>query len=169
MGARGPGACSFRSSVFTDVLGHDSVLSPARRPPREPRSYPCPGGPRRPRRAFDSRRGSMPIHQNHHRDSRRDSHHEQPATNTRVDLNLRVPRDAAGDLPAGVREVLANVDGVGAVERVEVAGVRPTAFDLRVDATAALHVDAGDPDAARARLEDGFGIEQVEALVLDYG
>lgn len=87
----------------------------------------------------------------------------------RVELNLRVPRDAAGDLPAGVREVLAGIDAVAAVEAVDVAGVRPTAFDIRVDAVAVLELAVEDPDAARARLADGFGVERVDALAVDYG
>lgn len=102
-------------------------------------------------------------------DSHRDGHRNRDVLHARAEVNLRVPRDAAGDLPAGVREVLANVDGVAAVEAVEVAGVRPTSFDLRVDATAALRLDVETDATARDRLEDGFGIERVGAVVLDYG
>lgn len=83
-------------------------------------------------------------------------------------MNLRVPRDAAGDLPAGVREVLANVEAVTAIETIDVTGVRPTAFDIRVDAIVVLELDVKDTDAAHDCLAEGFGVEQVDALVMDY-
>jgi hypothetical protein len=84
-------------------------------------------------------------------------------------VTLRVPRGAMGDLPAGVREVLAGVAGVGTVDVGEIHAVRPTSFDIRVDVTARLGMESEttDPDAVRDRLLDGFGLEAVEAVVVD--
>jgi hypothetical protein len=86
-------------------------------------------------------------------------------------ITLRVPRGAMGDLPTGAREVLADVAGVETVDVGEISAVRPTSFDIRVDVTArlGLAVEATDPDAVRDRLLDGFGIEAVEAVVVDVG
>jgi hypothetical protein len=85
-------------------------------------------------------------------------------------VTLRVPRGAMGDLPAGVHEVLAGVDGVETADVGEIRGVRPTSFDIRVDVAARLGMDGTtDPDAVRDRLLDGFGIEAVEAVVVDVG
>jgi hypothetical protein len=86
-------------------------------------------------------------------------------------VTLRVPRGAMGDLPSGVREVLAGVAGVETVDVGEIRAVRPTSFDIRVDVAARLGIalETTDPDAARERLLDGFGIEAVEALVVDVG
>jgi hypothetical protein len=94
---------------------------------------------------------------------------ERPAT-VEAAVSLRVPRGAMGDLPTGVREVLAAVTGVEAVDVGEIRAVRPTSFDIHVDLTARLGMDeTTDPDAVRERLLDGFGIEAVEAVVLDVG
>ena len=84
-------------------------------------------------------------------------------------VSLRVPRGAMGDLPAGVREVLAGIAGVETVDVGEIRAVRPTSFDIHVDVTARLGIDAEttDPDTVRDRLLDGFGIEAVEAVVVD--
>ena len=86
-------------------------------------------------------------------------------------VTLRVPRGAMGDLPTGVREVLAGVAGVEAVDVGEIHAVRPTSFDIHVDVTTRLDLDSEttDPDDVRDRLLDGFGIEAVEAVVLDVG
>ncbi|MEF8861693.1 MAG: hypothetical protein V5A40_08045 [Haloarculaceae archaeon] len=85
-------------------------------------------------------------------------------------VTLRVPRGAMGDLPAGVHEVLAGVNGVETADVGEIHGVRPTSFDIRVDVAAWLGMDeTTDSDAVRDRLLDGFGIEAVEAVVVDVG
>lgn len=86
-------------------------------------------------------------------------------------VTLRVPRGAVGDLPAGVREVLAGIDGVEAADVGEIRAVRPTSFDIRVDVAVRLRtaLETTDPDAVRDRLLDGFGIEAVEAVVVDVG
>ena len=86
-------------------------------------------------------------------------------------ITLRVPRGAVGDLQTGVREVLAGVDGVETADVGEIRAVRPTSFDIHVDVAARLGValETTDPDAIRDRLLDGFGIEAVEAVVVDVG
>jgi len=88
-----------------------------------------------------------------------------------VTVTLRVPRGAMGDLPTGAREVLAGVDGVETVDVGGIHDVRPTSFDIRVDVAARLGIapETTDPDAVRGRLLDGFGIEAVEAVVVDVG
>jgi len=102
----------------------------------------------------------------------------EPATNGLADVpvaveatvTLRVPRGAMGDLPTGTREVLAGVAGVETVDVGEIHEVRPTSFDIRVDVAVRLGTDeTTDPDAVRDRLLDGFGIEAVEAVVVDVG
>jgi hypothetical protein len=87
-----------------------------------------------------------------------------------VDVELRVPRGAMGDLPAGVAEVLANVDGTEVVDVGEIDGVRPSALDIYVDATGRLEGDFGDRDAdAMADLvADAFGVETVHAVAIEY-
>lgn len=80
----------------------------------------------------------------------------------RVELSVRVPRGAAGDIEGGVREVVEKVDGVARVENVELCGVRPDALDLYVDALATVAIDA-DVEAPEAHLADGFGV--IEATV----
>ncbi|MCY4730286.1 hypothetical protein KY092_06915 [Natronomonas gomsonensis] len=80
----------------------------------------------------------------------------------RIELSVRVPRGAAGDVEGGVREVVEKVDGVARVENVELCGVRPDALDLYVDATATVAIDA-DVEAPDAHLADGFGV--IEATV----
>ena len=115
------------------------------------------------------------------RTERRTNEHTRndPTTNDPADgraaveavVTLRVPRGAMGDLPAGVREVLAGVAGVETVDVGEIRAVRPDSFDIHVDVAARLGVavETTDPDAARDRLLDGFGIEAVEAVVVDVG
>lgn len=84
-----------------------------------------------------------------------------------ADLTVDVPRDAGGDLPAGVRTVLARVEAVEAVEAVDVTGLTPRLNDVRTDVTAELRVTA-EPEAASVReaLDDGFGV-QAEAVDVD--
>lgn len=78
----------------------------------------------------------------------------------RADLTVQVPRDAAGDLQAGVRTVLARVDAVEAIEAVAVTGLTPRLNDLEVDVTARLTLALARPDAEAAResLDAGFGV-----------
>lgn len=65
----------------------------------------------------------------------------------RIAVRLEVPRDAAGDLQAGVRGKLDRVAGVDVVA-VDITGLRPRLNDLTVDAdvevTFADDVDAAD-------------------------
>lgn len=87
-----------------------------------------------------------------------------------VDVELRVPRGAMGDLPAGVAEVLANVDGAEVVDVGEIDGVRPGALDIYVDVTARLEGGFGarDADEVAAHVADAFGIETVHAVAVEY-
>lgn len=75
----------------------------------------------------------------------------------RATLSVRVPRGAAGDVEGGVRDVVGDVDGVERVDVHDLAGVRPDALDLYVDAavTVCFTDDVADP---AARLQDGFGV-----------
>lgn len=93
----------------------------------------------------------------------------EPIQTVEAVVELRVPRGAMGDLPQGVHDVLAKVDAVRAVEVDEVRGVRPTSFDIHVDAAARLDVAGEDPGAVREALLEGFGIEDVDGLVVEYG
>ena len=87
-----------------------------------------------------------------------------------ADLTVDVPRDAAGDLAAGVTTVLRRVDAVETVEAVDVTGLTPRLNDLRAEVTAELRlaVEADDPDgdAADAALAEGFGI-RVESVAVE--
>lgn len=89
----------------------------------------------------------------------------------RAQIHLRVPRGAAGDVTGGVREVLENVAAVAAAAVASIDDVTPAAADLYVDVTADLDlaVPGEDTDAVAAALRDGFGIERVDALVLNRG
>lgn len=78
----------------------------------------------------------------------------------RVRVSVRVPRGAAGDVEGGVRDVLQTVEGVSSVEVCELAGVRPDALDLYVDAEATVTFEAAVA-APRDRLRDGFGVIDV--------
>ncbi len=91
-----------------------------------------------------------------------------------ADVSLRVPRGEAGNLESGVRDVLANADGVTDATVDGVTSVRPTWTDVRVDADVrlAVAVDADESDrsaAVSARLADGFGITGVNDLSVDGG
>lgn len=109
------------------------------------------------------------------RTERRTNEHAPDGGDVAVEaaISLRVPRGAMGDLPTGVREVLAGMTGVGTVDVGEIRAVRPASFDIYVDVTARLGIDIEtidpDPDTVRDRLLDGFGIESVEAVVVDVG
>jgi hypothetical protein len=87
-----------------------------------------------------------------------------------VDVELRVPRGEMGDLPAGVAEVLADVDGAEVVDIGDIDGVRPGALDIYVDVTARLEGDFGarGTDEMAAHVADAFGIETVHAVAVEY-
>jgi len=77
-----------------------------------------------------------------------------------VACTVSVPRNAAGDLEAGVCDRLSGADGVDAVETVDLEGIRPGLNDLTVTVSASLLVDdAGD---VGRRLEERFGVSDVE-------
>jgi hypothetical protein len=82
------------------------------------------------------------------------------AATYRARLSVRVPRGAAGDVVGGVRDLLADVDGVERVDVHDLEGVRPDALDLYVDARATVGF-AEAPDAPEAQLRDGFGVLDV--------
>lgn len=91
------------------------------------------------------------------------------AVTAAVELRLRVPRGAMGDVERGVEDVLAGVDGVDRVEVDDLRGVHPGSLDLYVDARVALALPEGpaDPDRLADHLADGFGVERVETVVLE--
>lgn len=80
-------------------------------------------------------------------------------------MTVAVSRAAPGDLAAGVETKLRRIDGVRAVESLDIGGIRPGLNDLTVDVEATLSLDAArdDPDAAalEARFEDAFGVSAV--------
>jgi hypothetical protein len=88
-----------------------------------------------------------------------------------VDVELRVPRGEMGDLPAGVAEVLAGIDGATVVDVGEIDAVRPAALDIYVDVTGRVEGDFGDrdPDTMADHVADAFGIEAVHAVAVEYG
>lgn len=86
-----------------------------------------------------------------------------------ADVSLRVPRGEAGDLEAGVADVIANVGAVEAVTVDRVTSVTPTWTDIRVDVDVELTAELPSEEAAstlEAELEDGFGIAGVNGLVV---
>lgn len=91
-----------------------------------------------------------------------------PQVEATVELRLRVPRGAVGDLVGGVQDVLGAVEGVRTVEVREVTNMRPAPADIYVDArvTLALALDATDVDAVEAHVRDGFGVERVDSIAL---
>lgn len=82
-----------------------------------------------------------------------------------VEVGVRVPRGDSADLETGVADVLANVDGVDAVDVDAVSNVRPTWTDVRIDVAATVAVavpDDGDPPRrVAAALREGFGVTDV--------
>lgn len=92
----------------------------------------------------------------------------QQRTEATVECRLRVPRGAGGDLPGGVHDVLAAIEGVEAVAVRSVSNMRPAPADIyvtaRADVTLSLEAKRG---AVRTRLRDGFGVEAVEAVALE--
>ena len=85
-----------------------------------------------------------------------------------ADLTVQVPRDATGDLEAGVRRALTRTDAVDGIEAVEVTGLTPRLNDLQAEVTAelTLALDRPDSEAARQALDDGFGVT-TEAVALE--
>ncbi|MDZ7746114.1 MAG: hypothetical protein U5K28_06210 [Halobacteriales archaeon] len=82
---------------------------------------------------------------------------QMTTTEVETDLRLRIARGDAGSLGDGAQQLLEETDAVERVERVDIDGMRPDAFDLYVDATARLVLaDGADIEAVR----DGFGVER---------
>ncbi|MFW5917726.1 MAG: hypothetical protein ACOCRD_04885 [Halorubrum sp.] len=75
---------------------------------------------------------------------------------TDVALRLAVPRDAAGDLHAGVRSKLAGCDGVDVLD-VDVVGLQPRLNDLTVDVDASIRLAS---DAEVDDLTDLVGVHE---------
>ncbi len=79
-------------------------------------------------------------------------------------MTVAVSRAAPGDLAEGVETKLGRLDGVDAVESVDLRGIEPGLNDLTVqaDATLALAGDAdGDADALAEAFESTFGVNDV--------
>lgn len=96
---------------------------------------------------------------------------QRESLDAQASIHLRVPRGAAGEIAGGAREVLENVHVVASADVASVDAVRPSRADLHVDVTARLELAVADedPDAVRAALLDGFGVERADTLVLNYG
>ena len=75
---------------------------------------------------------------------------------TDVALRVAVPRDAAGDLRAGVRSKLDGRDGVDVTD-VDVVDLRPRLNDLAVEVDASVRLA---PDAEVADLTDVVGVSE---------
>ncbi|WP_050033842.1 hypothetical protein [Halorubrum halophilum] len=79
-------------------------------------------------------------------------------------VTVRVSQAAAGDLAAGARAQLEQVDGVD-VQNLSIAGLQPGLNDTTVEAVATLSVPDADRPSERVtervadRLADGFGVE----------
>jgi hypothetical protein len=83
-------------------------------------------------------------------------------------LTVNVPRDAAGNLEAGVTKVLRRVDELDAIEDLDVTGLTPRLNDLQAEVTAelTLALDRTEDEAARAALDEAFGVT-VERLAAE--
>ncbi|AEN05734.1 hypothetical protein [Halolamina sp.] len=79
-----------------------------------------------------------------------------------IDCTVSVPRNAAGDLEAGVRSRLEGVDGVNSIEVVELESVRPGLNDLTASVTVELQVQG--VDGLASRLEDRFGVQEARVV-----
>ncbi len=96
-----------------------------------------------------------------------------PRVDVTAAVSLRVPRGESDDLESGVAEVLSAVDGVERVAVDAVTGVRPTWTDLRVEADVGLTVvvevreNEERVGAVERVLADGFGVTDVEGLIVD--
>jgi hypothetical protein len=77
-----------------------------------------------------------------------------------VTCTVSVPRNAAGDLEAGVREKLGGAESVDAVDDIDLQGILPGLNDLTVSVSASLAVD--DAADVAACLEERFGVSEVE-------
>lgn len=90
-----------------------------------------------------------------------------------AELRLRVALSAPGDLVDGTRAAVAAIDGVVAVETIELNSITPTLNDLSVDATvtATVRVErmpAARLEAVRSVLSGGFGVARVDVLAMDW-
>lgn len=89
-----------------------------------------------------------------------------------AELRLRVSRSAPGDLVEGTRRAVAAIDGVVAVDTIEISSLTPTLNDLTVDATVTAtvrleRVSEARLEAVRSVLLDGFGVARVDVLMID--
>lgn len=89
-----------------------------------------------------------------------------------AELRLRVSRNAPGDLVEGTRRAVAAIDGVVAVDTIEISSITPTLNDLAVDATVTAIVRLegvleARQEAVRSVLLDGFGVARVGVLAID--
>jgi len=78
---------------------------------------------------------------------------------TDVAVRLAVPRDAAGDLRAGVRSKLAARDGVAVLD-VDVVGLEPRLNDLTVDVDASVRLAS---DVEVADLTETVGVHEARS------
>ena len=85
-----------------------------------------------------------------------------------ADLTVDVPRDAAGNLKAGVTTVLRRADAVETVDDVDVTDLTPRLNDLRATVTAevTVAVERAEETAVRAALGDAFGVT-VEGVAVE--
>ncbi|MBP1922567.1 hypothetical protein J2751_001577 [Halorubrum alkaliphilum] len=79
---------------------------------------------------------------------------------TDVTLRLEIPRDAAGDLHAGVRSRLARHDDIEILD-IDVVGLQPRLNDLTVEAEASIRLT---PDAEIADLTGIVGIHEAQPI-----
>lgn len=93
-------------------------------------------------------------------------HEPQPAVETTVDLDLRVPRGTPGSLVDGIVAVLERVEGVRDATVLGVSDVTPSPADLYVTTTVRVAVRAPDAAAVRETLADGFGVTDVQSVAL---
>ena len=82
---------------------------------------------------------------------------------TDVTLRLEVPRDAAGDLHAGVRSRLTRHDDIEVLD-IDIVGLQPRLNDLTVEAEASIRLA---PDAEIADLTGIVGIHEVQPMETD--
>lgn len=81
-----------------------------------------------------------------------------------AEVDLWVPRDAAGDLESGVQAVVADVDGVATADVDAIADVTPRTTDVRLAATVRVTLadHAAEAAAVAETLADGFGVRDAE-------
>ncbi|WP_101294223.1 hypothetical protein [Halegenticoccus soli] len=98
---------------------------------------------------------------------------KRPEVVARADLTVLVSRHTPGDLREGVTERIRRIEGVTAVDDLDVRGLRPGLNDLAVEATVTVTLrPVGDPppgrvddDAVSAQLADGFGVKRADAAI----